>query len=118
MSDSYEIARFLEHLRQRGFDVTRLPARGAYRISRYEGQRVSSKMLLLDSRIFDEYFDAAYAHWYLSPGSIDRGEEILSLMVAEAMTTLTDAGGLELRRGASGSIAWCGFEEQSDDASA
>lgn len=116
MSDSYEIARFLEHLRQRGYEVTRLPARGAYRISRYEDANPVSKTLLLNSTLFDEYFDGAYAHWYLSPGSIDRGEEILSLMVAEAMTTLAGAEGLGLRRGTSGSVEWYGFEEQSEDA--
>jgi hypothetical protein len=121
MSDSYEIARFLDNLRQRGFDITRLGPRAGYLVNRQNnGAPRSAQLLMLNSTLFDAYFDAAYATWTLPPGSIDRGEEILSLMAVEAEAALTslDAAGrtqvteLGLRRDESGSVEWYRIKDQ------
>jgi hypothetical protein len=115
MSDSYEIARFLDNLRQRGFDITRHVPRGRYLVNRQDGAAASStQLLMLNSTLFDAYFDAAYSTWKLPPGSIDRGEEILSLMAVEAEEVLTSLNTadrtqvteLGLHRDPTGEVNW------------
>lgn len=115
MSDSYEIVRFLENLRQRGFDVTRVGPPGSYRVNRSDNATPgSTHLLILHSTLFDAYFDAAYATWKLPPGSIDRGEEILSLMAIQADAALTGGQVTEvgLRPGANGSIEWYRIDDR------
>jgi hypothetical protein len=120
MSDTLALAQFLEHLRQRGFEVSADPDGNGYQVREQESEdsRPASR-LTVESALFDEYFHAAAAHWELPPGSAERGDEVLSLMVTqvEAALASVDADGrnyvveLGLRRDSAGRVEWYQIED-------
>ena len=74
----------------------------------------SMRRLVIDARLFEEYVDTATSTWVLPPGSGDRWEEVVSLMVinVEAALTSVDADGrnyvteLGLQRDSCGRVDW------------